>query len=114
MAGTTSINEKIVVEIEKLKAVARCKIITNVGEFTHLITATVPDTEVLIKYQLTGLCRWFTDYELLTVLTHVYSGLYNLLIVLTHVYSVIYYFALYSVKNVGVNVDTCIDNEDIS
>ena len=56
MAGT-NINEQIVAEIEKLKAVARCKIITNVGEFTHLITASVPDTEVLIKYQLTGLCR---------------------------------------------------------
>lgn len=42
------------VQIERLKSVADCKIIKNVGDFAYLINATIPATNVSIKFQLSG------------------------------------------------------------
>ena len=46
--------QQVVTEIEKLKSVAHCKIIKNVGDFNYLIDVTVPESNVLVKFQLTG------------------------------------------------------------
>ena len=55
MAGINSSGDSIAIaEIEKLRSLATCKIIRNVGEFTHVINATIPNSEVVVKFQLTG------------------------------------------------------------
>jgi len=52
MAGPT---EQITQEIEALKALTtKCKIMKNIGEFSYIIDATVPNTTAIVKFQLTG------------------------------------------------------------
>lgn len=55
MAGVeTATSSAVVTEIADLKSHATCKIIRNVGEFTHVINATIPNSDVVVKFQLTG------------------------------------------------------------
>ncbi|XP_067929766.1 leukocyte receptor cluster member 9-like isoform X3 [Watersipora subatra] len=54
MAGMAVAQTKAAEEIEQLKSITRCKIMKDVGDFAFLIDARVPDSEVLIKFQITS------------------------------------------------------------
>lgn len=44
----------LILEIKELKQASSCKIIKDVGSFAYVVTSRVTNTDVSVKFQLTG------------------------------------------------------------